>query len=420
MIHSKRAQAVVFDSVFLHFFRILLDISDRLRDVATEKASESGVDPGTSDDSGKGIYDQYSDKKKPKKKGLLKKLNGHSIELPYEYIKEEPSKERINDDPNTFLQKTDSVIKGKIGKDFSDVKTTNLERYDDKTLTAVQANAEYQRKFLPGASGSGNLGADIGHLIDSAYDNTVGYFIAKGQNRRTVKDLKKDKSKPIMYLMNGIVLNEGSHHRLAKKLKEQGFAPYHIPASHLTHSKEYILKKTYDKIKKLHKNAGISEEDAKTRYDGFSGHSDGGNFVISSLAPDYKTRDLGIKWAQARAASPYGMPFRTRAIKAIGAMLPTTQRENIETKEGKELATKTYMKHPVIPIHTYAGQRDKLVPPKYSRYVKEMDYTFIPGKYTSHFATSGASNAHNDALAKEAKKTYKKLMGEGDYYIKGD
>lgn len=420
LFRSKRAQAVVLDSVFLKLMKLLAEISDKLVDSKNvDNSSSSDVVYSMYGGSGKDIGRKKENKKKKENENKLK-INGHSLDLPYNYVEEkEDYNNRNKDDPLTFLKNTKES--NKLGFESPEIKKLYMDKFSQQDLEAVQSNAEFHRKNLPGSSKFSwkNLAIDTGHLFNSIYDNTIGYGIAKSQNFRSRRDLKKNKDKPIMYLMNGIVVNEGSQHRLAKKLKKKGFIPYHLPASHLLNSKEKILDKSYKRIKKLHKYAGITDEEVIKRKDGFSGHSDGGNFVNSYLANNLKTRDLGIKWAQSRAASTYGVDFKNTPQKLLKYFIPQLKREDIRKKEGKELATKNYLNNPVIPIYTFAGERDRLIPPKYSHYIKEEKYNLLKGKNTTHFATSGASNSHNEILAREAKNIYDLVSGKGNYYIRG-
>ena len=62
---------------------------------------------------------------------------------------------------------------------------------------------------------------NVANIVRNAYDNSVGYVVAKGQNWKTRKHFSEDpgNEEKIVYLMHGLMQNEGSKRKFAKQLR---------------------------------------------------------------------------------------------------------------------------------------------------------------------------------------------------------
>ncbi|MBI5390151.1 hypothetical protein HZB02_01570 [Candidatus Woesearchaeota archaeon] len=114
------------------------------------------------------------------------------------------------------------------------------------------------------------------------YDNTIGSFMKYGQNRQTMKELQKDPSKPIAYLLN-------SHYHLAAELKKKGYHVFHLK------DMDGDVERIYEQISKIHQRAGL--HDPKKRNDIISGYH---TRTVPYIASHAKVKDYGITLAQAR------------------------------------------------------------------------------------------------------------------------
>ena len=363
----------VFGSVFENFFRLFLGLDDKVNSNLNQSPDKK-YDPKTP-------LSQYAPKKPPEKRNNLS---------PLEFLKAQEYK------PKHIVTIRENKKEG-------------VEGYD-----TIEKHLEDSRKSLPGATKSpSNVFRTAKNVVYNAIDNTIGYPIAKYQNYQTVRQLKKGKDKPIVYLMHGIVQNEGSQWRFAKQLKKQGFHVQHLKGNHGKRDVRYSVEKAYEQIDKFQKKARIYET-ASNRKDYFSGHSSGADTGIH-MAADKRTIDYGIKRIQARAPVPYGMKLKTMAQRAVG-LVGNIKDDSLKYDNAKRRAMETYRKNPMVPVNVIAGKYDKLVPPNTANYIKQETYRMITHKDSGHFGTSGVNKNINKIFAEELDQYRQKDQTVGDVY----
>lgn len=235
---------------------------------------------------------------------------------------------------------------------------------------------------------------NVKNVIRNAYDNTVGYGIAKYQNVQTRRHFKKkpESQDKIVYLMHGLFQNEGSQRKLASQLKKKGYRPYHLKGYHHLAGKEGA-DKGFEQIEKFHKKTGLKEP--RKRSDYFSGHSSGADRGIY-MAGDERIKKYGIKEVQARAPAPTGIEAKTLGQKLI--MPIVSGKENVKYPEGKRAAVDLSSRRPKVPVHVIAGRYDSLVPPKNAAYQHAEAHYVIEHPDSTHFGTSGVNPTINELL----------------------
>ncbi len=279
-----------------------------------------------------------------------------------------------------------------ISKKARDQTLAEMERIQAEKKPLEKA-AEKQQKGL-GEIVKGTF-HNIRNLANNAFDNTVGYGISKYQNMKGVRELKRDQGKPIAYIVNGLVQNEGAGWRRAGTLSKRGFVPLHIKTHHREKMHE-AYEKTAEQIKRYHERAKI-EEPAK-RADAMVGHSSGGNDAIYA-AQQKRTRDeLGVKYVQAIAPTPYGYKPSGTGAKVMAKIMDASG-EDTTTKEGREYAVQMDKGKPYISVHVVAGEKDELVKLKDAVYKHADRMHFVRGKDSTHFGTSGSNPEMNETLA---------------------
>ncbi len=248
---------------------------------------------------------------------------------------------------------------------------------------------------------------NVGNIVRNAYDNSVGYVVAQGQNWKTRRHYRKDpKSEDrIVYLMHGLFQTEGSQRKFAKQLRKAGYQPYHLRGNHHLSRKE-SAEKGFGQIDKLHKDTKLKDRHKRSDY--FSGHSSGADVGIY-MAGDKRMKEYGIAKVQARAPVPYGMK-----AKRIGQRLlvPFASKDNIKKAAGKRNALELAARKPTVPVDVIAGRYDGLVPPSDAVYQHAKKHYVIEDPDSTHFGTSGVNSKMNqifiDNLRKKPEKEYRK------------
>lgn len=277
------------------------------------------------------------------------------------------------------------------------------KRYDDMAREREQETKDAPKLTL-GEKVRGTY-HNIKNVARNAFDNTVGYGIAKYQNRKTRKSFKKGSDKKIVYLVHGVMQNEGSQWRLAKELRKQGYEPVHLKGYHKLPRKE-SSDKAFEQVDKFHKKAKI--KDAEKREDLYSGHSSGGDLGIY-MAGDERIKKYGIKKIQARAPAPYGIKGRTIGQKVL---MPLAKLDNVKKKLGRRNALEMHERKPIVSIDVIAGKYDQLSTPADNAYKDAENYYIINHPDSTHFGTSGVNDEMNKLFVEnlETKKKEKKYM----------
>lgn len=248
--------------------------------------------------------------------------------------------------------------------------------------------------------------SNIKNIARNAFDNSVGYVIAKGQNWKTERYFKKNpESKDrIGYLMHGLFQNEGSQWRLARDLRKEGHQPYHLKGHHNLDRKENA-EKAYGQIERFHKDTKLKAPDKRDDY--FSGHSSGADMGIY-MSGDKKIKQYGIKHVQARAPAPSGIQAKTLGQKLL---MPLAGEDNALKYHGKKNALEMAKRKPKVPVNVIAGKYDRLVPPEDTLYKHAKGHYVIDHPDSTHFGTSGGNKEMNqifiDQLNQKPEKKYK-------------
>ncbi len=298
-----------------------------------------------------------------------------------------------------FLMTIESKLRKKEEKyNFIKVKFGELQR---------QRNA-YQTKDPSLGNRIGSAFKNIGNVALNGFDNTVGYGVAKYQNSKTRKHLKGDPNskRNIVYLMHGLLQNEGSQWRFAKQLRKSGYEPYHLKGNHDLKRSESV-DKAFEQIKGLHKKTKL--KNPSKRYDVFSGHSSGADVGLY-MAGDERIKKYGIKEVQARAPAPYGIKAKTWPQRLLMPLIG--EKDDLEGKVAQREAVEMAGRDPKINVHVVAGKYDRLVTPRDVAYKKhpKIKHYLIPDKNSTHFGTSGANKGMNEVfvdLIKKGKDKYK-------------
>ncbi|MFH1439149.1 MAG: hypothetical protein ABIG89_01170 [Candidatus Woesearchaeota archaeon] len=234
------------------------------------------------------------------------------------------------------------------------------------------------------------------NIARNAYDNTIGYFKAARQNKKTIRHLQENPctSKKVVYLMHGVQQNIGSQWRLAEKLEKQGYLVYHLGANHSEDS-DKVVDKAFEDIKKFHKKANIKKPEQ--RNDHFTGHSSGADAGIL-MSTDERILKAGIKHVQARAPVPFGMKIDNLGKRLI-AMLADVSHDDLKNVKAKKRAIKMAKKLPKVPVFVVAGKKDYLAEAKTTAYPHADKHFIIDHEDSSHFGTSGGNDDMNAIFA---------------------
>ncbi len=286
----------------------------------------------------------------------------------------------------------------------------NKDRYQD-TSTDAAVVEEYSRvedmvrdyrSRMPNAKPFSEvirnlLTTNVYNLARNAYDNTLGYFTAKRQNRETEAHFKKNpkSDKKIVYLMHGVAQNIGSQWRLGEALQKEGYMVYHLAADH-NKKREEVAEKAFKDIKDFHKKTGIKTP--AQRNDHFSGHSSGADAGIF-MAGDEKILKTGIKHVQARAPVPFGLKIDNISQRLVG-MVASLEHDDVgNSPTARKNAIAMAKREPNVPVYIVAGEYDNLALPKGTAYPHAERHFVIKDKNSSHFGTSGANSEMNSIMA---------------------
>lgn len=293
-----------------------------------------------------------------------------------------------------------TTLKGKIAYDYF----KKGIKYD----SSKAAYAELEKKLLPlkekiqepQRSALERVKTAIYNLpiqVRNAYDNTAGYGIAKYQNFKTTKDLKKNPNKNIGYVINGLAQNIGPGWRRSKELKEIGLLPYHLKSHHSEPLKK-AHEKVLDQIKKLHQKAGVTEP--YKRHDSAVGHSSGGRY-LTYARKDPRTRDLGIKTYQKIASPDYGMRMNKLSHRLMGLVVDLSSDDVTKSKLAREEAVEMYGRKPAprTSMESVAGDHDGLVDIKDTVDPHVDKHHILHHQKSTHFGTSGSDRDINKMLA---------------------
>jgi dienelactone hydrolase len=276
-------------------------------------------------------------------------------------------------------------------KDLNEKTTQYLDISD--TLDKYTSNIPGEVKDSPK-----RLGRTLKNMFVNAIDNSFGYLASSWQNYKTKRALKKGDDKPIVYTIHGRAQNKGSHWRMGRDLKKQGFHVYHLKGNHGTKDINKRKEKAYAQIDKLHNYANTNP--SKTRAY-ITGHSSGADLGIA-IANDDKIHDYGIKAIQARAPLPYGMKKKNIYTRALSNIIDI--KDDFRTsKEGNKKAALNYFTEPKVPVYVSAGKNDRLVNPKDAFYRPATSFKVLDHKDSGHFGTSGQNKKMNNYFINEIK-----------------
>ena len=281
---------------------------------------------------------------------------------------------------------------------------SNKEEVAEKEYQRLEETTKSAKDSAPKPSFTSrarSFGRNVANVAKNAFDNTAGLGVAKYQNYKTAKEMKKGADGKVVYLMHGVAQNQGSQWRLAKELQKEGYKPYHLKAKHRKPRKE-IADDAFGQIDKFHNKAGI--EEAVNRADHFSGHSSGGDIGIY-MAGDDRMKKYGIKSVQARAPAPYGVKPKTLGQKALIPALAS--HDNLSTPAGKRNAVEMDGRKPKVPVQIYAGKNDQLVRPKDAYWKHANNIYVVDHPDSTHFGTSGANKTMNKHFVKELSRKHK-------------
>ena len=239
------------------------------------------------------------------------------------------------------------------------------------------------------------------NIVRNAYDNSVGYVVAQGQNWKTRRYYRKnpESEDKIVYLMHGLFQNEGSQRKLGKQIRKAGMHPYHLKGNHHLSRKE-SAEKAFEQIKKFHEDTKLKEP--SERYDLGSGHSSGAD-EMGHMAGDKRIREYGLRGGlQLRAPLPYGMPEKGRTI-GQRLLAPLADKDDVKGVAGKRRALETAARKPLVPVDVIAGRYDGLVPPSDAVYKHADHHYVIDHPDSTHFGTSGVNKEMNEIFIKHLK-----------------
>lgn len=253
--------------------------------------------------------------------------------------------------------------------------------------------------------------ANAANVARNAYDNTVGYAIAKGQNWKTRRHFSKDPESEdkIVYLMHGLMQNEGSQRKFGKQLRKEGFQPYHLKGNHHLSRKE-SAEEAFEQIEDFQRDTKL--KNPSKRHDYFSGHSSGADVGIY-MAGDKRIKEYGITKVQARAPAPYGIKAKRIGQKILA---PLADKDDVSKSAGKRNAVELAAREPTVTVDVIAGRYDGLVPPSDAAYQHATHHYVIDHPDSTHFGTSGVNKDMNNVfidhlkgeVGEKKKKEYKK------------
>lgn len=408
---SKRAQAVVFDSVFYNIFRLLLDLEDKLSGVNSKQTK----------------YETYESKYEehytpPPKRPDVKVPEPPKPESksPVDTLKDtkynKPPQKEIKDEPNIISREdfyrskeADAIIKNR--NNISE----NKPGFKDQVKSMYNAI-----KTLPR------------NLVDRSI---VGTGLAHLENYKTIRKLRKT-GKPLYIMLPGEKMPRGTTRALGKEAKRDGYLPYHAHVNyssleHLDNDIKYemaakdlsrqvdriyrrgkIKDPSSRKIKKFVKPFNHSDQGFNVNYgkDMLAGHSSG-----ARTAQTYATMDdinnTGIGSVMAVAGDMhemgYGRKKNTMAQKLMGAVFPINKYNVDRSYRARKSAMNSLGKGaPKVPVHAVHGRDDMLVRPKDTA-TPYNTTNYVIDK--NHFETSFNDPKTSAALFKHHKKMHHEL-----------
>lgn len=287
----------------------------------------------------------------------------------------------------------------KEGKEAPEAKLVEA-RYKD-----LKKQIEPYRKAMPEPPSFGKRAkaaiSNAANVVRNAYDNTVGYAIAKGQNWKTRKHFSEDPGdkEKIVYLMHGLMQNEGSQRRFGKQLRKAGMHPYHLKGNHHL-SRKQSAEEGFRQIDKFQKETHLKSP--SKRHDYFSGHSSGADVGIY-MAGDERIKKYGIEKVQARAPVPYGLKAKRIGQKLI---MPLAAKDDVRKAAGKRSAVELSRVKPKVTVDVIAGRYDGLVPPSDAFYQRARKHYVIDHPDSTHFGTSGVNKEMNNVFVAHLQKKY--------------
>jgi len=278
--------------------------------------------------------------------------------------------------------------------DIDKVKAQVEEYREEQSYERLRRGKERTAQSLSKSSLTERLKSFAGNVKNigrNAVDNTLGFVVAKNQNRQTRKFFRKKptSNEKIIYLMHGLFQNEGSQWRLGRELGKGGKHPYHLKGNHSL-PPERNADKAFDQIEEFHKEAKL--RNVPKRRDQFSGHSSGADMGIY-MAGDDRIKEYGIAEVQARAPAPSGLEAKTLGQKLLMPIIG--ENENAKTKKGKKNALKMASRRPKVPVYVVSGKYDTLVRPSDATYKHAEKHYVITSHDSTHFGTSGGNEEMN-------------------------
>jgi len=243
------------------------------------------------------------------------------------------------------------------------------------------------------------------NIAVNAFDNSVGYGIARYQNYQTRKILEKNPGidNKIVYMMHGLDQNIGSQWRLARQARKDGKIAYHLRGNHgkgLDQSVDLAFKQIED----LHKRTKL--KDVGKRNDVYTGHSSGANVGLY-MATDERIKGYGINHVQARAPTPTGLKVKTWGQRLITPIMDISA-EDVTKELGRKNVLKLHARgKPHVPVYIVAGKYDNLVTPDMAAYKHAKGMHVIDHKDSTHFGTSGVNDIMNRIFIDLINNTHK-------------
>ncbi len=293
--------------------------------------------------------------------------------------------------------------------------------------TQERINKDYigmQRSLAPARAGAperpglaklvGSAFNNVKNIARNAFDNSIGYVIAQGQNYRSRRDLKNNPQtkKTAVYLIPGLFQNIGSQQAYARQLRKQGHIPYHIHPNNGQAESERV--KMADK-----QLEGLVKKTGAHPYAVISGHSDGaalGIHLVQGNEGKARVNKYKIMGVQARAPSVHGTEKMDTPGKRL--LIPLAPNDNVHgSLAARRGAVENARAKPYAKVHVIAGEYDGLVTPPDAVYQPQhgkenVRHYFMTGVNTTHFGTSGGNHEVNQRLGKHIDDLVKEHKAE--------
>jgi|GEM_PF-5402346 len=275
----------------------------------------------------------------------------------------------------------------------------------DDTIREYNALVKYlgplRKPVKDKVSGTRNVGDMIQRTMENIptmakflYRSTFGYLIAKAQDYRTLRRLKKDpKGTVVTFIAQGRANNIGVGSGIGTSEMEQGRNPLHVKMYYKEGIPE-AAKRFVEEVLKAYKKAGIT--DPRYRTDVARGHSSGAD-AIRYAATMKEILDTGIVAGQGTAGLPYGMDEETIGVKLIKGVVDLSHEDTKTSKVARQAAIRSYTHKPLIHYETVAGGRDDLVRAEYAVDLGAEQIHILPNE--THFSSSGVEPHVNRATS---------------------